>query len=159
MRKLTEQDLTNIIGMKRCGYTIEKARVKRGPYRDSDHYGFVLCKSIEGNYVTWQFHLDENEKPTVYWGHYFLKEYDKALLDFTTRDNDDPPGESQPPRLFNVTISEELRRSVTVSATSREEAEQIVNDDWSAGQHVLGADDFCRVAITAYEYDGGGADG
>jgi len=88
MRKLTEQDLTNIIGRSFKGHTVEKARVKRGDLRDSDHYGFILAKTADGHCVTWQFHLDENDKPTVYWGHYFMEKYDKAVWDYDNRDAD-----------------------------------------------------------------------
>jgi len=80
-----KSDLTNIIGRKFKGHKVEKARVKRGEFRDSDHYGIVLAKNSHGHYVTWQFHLDENDTPNVYWGHYFLEDRDKAIKDFDTR--------------------------------------------------------------------------
>jgi hypothetical protein len=66
MRRLTEQDIENIIGSTiKCHY-IETARIKDGPYTDSDHYGFVLGRNAHGHYVTWHFHLLENESVSVY---------------------------------------------------------------------------------------------
>jgi hypothetical protein len=84
MRKLTEQDLAAIIGGVVEGYTIEKARIKGGEFTDSDHYGIVLGKDSSGDYVTWQFHLID-EKPNVYWGHYFAQDRDAAVRDFNAR--------------------------------------------------------------------------
>ena len=85
MRKLTEQDLAAIIGTAQAGYVIQRARVKAGIYTDSDHYGIALghCEKTGLN-VTWQWHLDENEKPSVYWGHY-IKCPEKALQDYEER--------------------------------------------------------------------------
>ena len=86
MRKLTEQDLAAIIGTTQAGYTIQKARVKGGEFIDSDHYGIALghC-SHTGLNVTWQWHLDEKERPDFYWGHY-IECPKKALLDYETRE-------------------------------------------------------------------------
>ena len=83
MRKLTEQDLTTLIGTVQSGYTIRRARVKEGTFSDSDHYGIVLAKSECGSWVTWQFHLDD-EKPSIYWGHY-LETEETALADYEAR--------------------------------------------------------------------------
>ena len=44
---------------------------------------------------------------------------------------------------FDVTITETLKLTVSVEASSKEEAEQMVNDQWRAGDHVLDAD-WCR---------------
>jgi len=86
MRKLTEQDLTALIGTVQSGYTIRRARVKEGTFSDSDHYGIVLaeCESESGLWVTWQFHL-EDEKPSIYWGHY-LESEETALADYEARE-------------------------------------------------------------------------
>ena len=65
MRKLIERDLTAIIGTTISGYE--------------------LGRNPNGNYVTWQFHLDENENPSVYWGHYLTDNRDCAIHDFNTR--------------------------------------------------------------------------
>jgi hypothetical protein len=86
MRKLTDCDLRNIAGSTIQGYHVEGVRVKRGNFSDSDHYGIILAKSPEGHYVTWQFHLDEDDKLTVYWGHYFMENRDTALHDFNVRE-------------------------------------------------------------------------
>ena len=88
MRKLTEADMTNIAGMTFEGYTVEDVRIKYGSFTDGDHYGIILAKNRNGHYVTWQFHLDENEKPTIYWGHYHMEKRDAALRDFDTRDSE-----------------------------------------------------------------------
>jgi len=55
IRKLTEHDISAIIGTNVDGYTIENARIKGGRFTDSDHYGILLGKNAIGNYVTWQF--------------------------------------------------------------------------------------------------------
>ena len=46
---------------------------------------------------------------------------------------------------FDVTITETLKFTVSVEASSKEEAEQMVNDQWRAGDHVLDADNFVDV--------------
>ena len=86
MRKLTEADMTSIIGMTIEGYHVEQVRVKRGSCTDSDHYGILLCRNDRDRYVTWQWHLDENEEVTTYWGHYFMENRDAAVRDFNTRE-------------------------------------------------------------------------
>ena len=83
MRKLTEKDLTALIDTVHNGYTIERMRVKGGTFSDSDHYGIVLGRSDCGNWVTWQFHL-EDERPEYYWGHYIEKEF-AAIADYEER--------------------------------------------------------------------------
>lgn len=85
MRKLTENDITAIIGTTESGYKILKARVKGGGFSDSDHYGIVLGQNGRGHMVTWQFHLLEDEKPTYYWGHYLMEKHEAALEDYETR--------------------------------------------------------------------------
>jgi len=84
MRKLTEQDLTAIIGTVHHGYTIKYARVKQGNFSDSDHYGIVLGIDEKEGCVTWQFHLDD-DTPNLYWGHYIDSECD-ALVDYNARE-------------------------------------------------------------------------
>ena len=91
MRKLTDYDMINLAGLIINGYKVNGVRIKRGELSDSDHYGIILGKSeSSGNYATWQFHL-EDEEPSLYWGHYFMEDYDAALNDFNTRDQDQPP--------------------------------------------------------------------
>ena len=87
MRKLTEQDMAAVIGRAHCGYTIERARVKTGEFSDSDHYGIVLARSDSGKYVTWQFHLID-EQPSYYWGRYHMENQEAAFKDFETRGTD-----------------------------------------------------------------------
>lgn len=48
---------------------------------------------------------------------------------------------------FDVTITETLKLTVSVEASSKEEAEQMVNDQWRAGDHVLDADNFVDVVF------------
>ena len=83
MRKLTESDLTAIVGTVNSGYTILRARVKDGSYSDSDNYGIVLARNAKGSYVTWQFHL-EGDTPELYWGH-FVDNEESAVADYESR--------------------------------------------------------------------------
>lgn len=46
---------------------------------------------------------------------------------------------------YRVTITETLKRTVDVTAESKEAAEQIVNDEWYIGKHILISDDFTGV--------------
>ena len=85
MRRLTKRDIEKITGTTVKGYVIEAARIKNGPFIDSDHYGFLLGRNAHGEYVTWHFHLLEDESIYVYWGHYFMEDRDAALRDFETR--------------------------------------------------------------------------
>jgi len=164
MRKLTDRDLTNIAGLTFNGYKVEGVRVKRGPYTDSDHYGIILARSASGMYVTWQFHLDENEKPSTYWGHYY-PEREAAIKDFHTRDLGGEAEEAETttapdsPRLFKVRITETLQKAVTVEASNREEAERIISERWRNGEYVLGAEDFTGMAeFTTWENNGKGSE-
>lgn len=86
MRRLTENDLAEIAGTVISGYHVENARVKRGNFTDSDHYGIVLGKNQQEHYVTWQFHLLDDETVSAYWGHYFMENSEAAVRDFNTRD-------------------------------------------------------------------------
>ena len=85
MRKLTGQDIQNVIGFTIEGFRVEAARIKNGPSTDSDHYGFLLARNAHGCYVTWRFHLLEDESISAYWGHYFQDDRDAAVRDFDTR--------------------------------------------------------------------------
>lgn len=78
MRKLTDQDLTDIAGMTIQGYHVEGVRVKRGAFTDSDNYGIILGKDSQNCYVTWQFHLLEDNSISAYWGHYFADDHEAA---------------------------------------------------------------------------------
>ena len=91
MRKLTDNDLKNIAGSTVQGHYVEDVRITRGQFSDSDHYGVILGQSEKGCYVTWAFHLDEDDKVSVYWGHYFICDRDAAIRDFNTRDEDGHP--------------------------------------------------------------------
>jgi len=85
MRRITEKDLNDIIGMVNVGYTIVRARVMTDKeFSDSDHYGIALCKNEKGSWVTWQFHYLEDESVSIYWGHYYDDE-ETALADYETR--------------------------------------------------------------------------
>ena len=46
---------------------------------------------------------------------------------------------------YDITIRETLEKTVAVEADSREEARQIVSDNWKKGEYVLDADDFKDV--------------
>ena len=46
---------------------------------------------------------------------------------------------------FDVTIAETLKLTVSVEASSKEEAQQMVSDQWHAGDHILDADNFVEV--------------
>ena len=85
MRKLTERDIQGIIGSTIEGFRVEAARIKNGPFIDSDHYGFILARNAHGCYVTWRFHLLEDESVSAYWVHCFQEDRDAAVRDFDTR--------------------------------------------------------------------------
>lgn len=46
---------------------------------------------------------------------------------------------------FDVTITETLKLTVSVEASSKEEARQMVSDQWHAGDHILDVDNFVEV--------------
>ena len=48
---------------------------------------------------------------------------------------------------FDVTITETLKLTVSVEASSKEEAQQMVSDQWHAGDHILDADKFCGGGV------------
>jgi len=140
IRKLTKQDIINLMGTAHKGYHIEDVRIKKGACTDSDHYGILLGRSTCGDYVTWQFHFDDDEL-SVYWGHYFAENKDAALHDFNSRDLD--------AKYFKVTITETLKLTVEVEAKDPQEAEQIASDNWRNSMYVLGADNFVGVEFEA----------
>lgn len=141
MRKLTDNDLANIAGTTVQGYHVENVRVKRGNFTDSDHYGIVLGKNQSDHYVTWQFHLLEDETVSIYWGHYFMENQQAAIRDFENRDLD--------MQAFKVKITETLELTVEVEAKGQQQAEQMVADNWKAGDYVLDADNFVDVEFDA----------
>lgn len=141
MRKLTEEDLSKIVGSMVKGYRVEAARIKQGPFIDSDHYGFILGQNSKGQYVTWEFHLTEDESVSVYWGHYIM-DREEALRDFDARSMGFP-------QWFDVTITERLELVVRVEARSPTEAERIVIDDWKRQEYVLGPECFAGVEFEA----------
>ena len=49
---------------------------------------------------------------------------------------------------FSVTITETLKRTVTVKAESRTEAIHTVNDNYYNSKYILSADDFDGVSFT-----------
>lgn len=53
-------------------------------------------------------------------------------------------------KLYTVTITETLRKTVTVDATSLCEAEEKVTEEYYDELHILTADDFSDVDFTAH---------
>ncbi len=51
--------------------------------------------------------------------------------------------------MFNVTITEILKKTVKAEANDRQEAEQAVYDEWRTGKYILDADNFVEVKIEA----------
>lgn len=145
MRRLMDEDLAGIVGRTIQGYRIEAARIKQGPLVDSDHYGFLLGRNTVGEYVTWQFHLLDDESVSVYWGHY-IRDREETLRDFDVRCMGSP-------QWFDVTITETLQLTVRVEARSQQEAEQIVSDDWKKQEFVLGPECFARVEFDVTPVD------
>ena len=58
-------------------------------------------------------------------------------------------GDGEGTRTFEVTITETLQQTVTVTAGSQSEAEEVVQDEWNAQDHILDADNFVGVKFTA----------
>ena len=142
MRKLTDDDLTAIIGTDICGYRVEAARVKRGEFTDTDHYGIILAVSAEGYHVTWEFHILDDNTPKAYWGRYHMEDMKTALKDYETRD-------LYLNKQFTVTIIETLKMTVEVEAYDEWEAKQIVSDNWSKGEYILDSEHFTGVVFEA----------
>lgn len=139
--RLTEQDVANITGTTIKGYRVEAVKIKSGPFVDSDHYGIILGKNTKDEYVTWEFHLKDDESVFVYWGH-FIMDREEAFRDFNARGIDSP-------QWFDVTITETLQLTVRVEARSQQEAEQIVSNDWKKQEYVLGPECFAGVEFQA----------
>lgn len=137
MRRLSEQDIANITGSTIKGYHVIAAKVKKGPFIGSDHYGIILGKNTRDEYVTWEFHLKDDESLAVYWEH-FIMDREEALRDFNARGTDCP-------QWFDVTITETFALIVRVEAHSRQEAEQIVSTDWRKREFVLGPECFSGI--------------
>lgn len=148
MRRLTEQDLENIVGSVIERYYVEQARIKAGPFTDSDCYGFILGRNVKDEYVTWQFHLLDDGTVSTYWGHYFMKGKEAAIEDFNTRARDSLP------KKFKVTIIETLKMDIEVEADDRGQAEQAVADRWKNGKYILDADNFAGVEFETVLADG-----
>lgn len=53
--------------------------------------------------------------------------------------------ETSQPRLFKVTITETLRRTVEVEANDPGDAEQMVSDGWHNSKYILDSEDFTDV--------------
>jgi len=98
---------------------------------------------MRSEYVTWEFHLREDESVSVYWGHY-ISDREEALRDFEARSTG-----GSPTRWFDVTVTERLELTVRVEAHSRQEAEQIVSTDWKRQEYVLGPECFAGVEFEA----------
>ena len=86
MRKLTEQDMFNIAGSTIQGFYVEYIKIKGSKFTENNQYGIILGKNIENCYVTWQFHINENEEVIVYSERYFKEDKEAALQDFYNRD-------------------------------------------------------------------------
>jgi hypothetical protein len=54
-------------------------------------------------------------------------------------------------REYDVTITETLRKTVTVEAESMAEAKQRVEDEWKNGDYILDAEDFVKVEFESAE--------
>lgn len=141
MRRLTKQDISNIIGTTIKGYRVVAAKVQRMPCADSDNYGIVLGRNAQNQYVTWEFHLLKDDSIFVYWAHYIM-EQEEALRDFRARGSDSP-------QWFDVTVTETLELVVRVEARSPEEAERSVSKDWRTKEFVLGPEHFSSVGFKA----------
>lgn len=137
MRRLTEADLEKITGGMIRDYRIETAKIKRGPFTDSDNYGIILAKNPRGEYVTWQFHLLGDESVSAYWGHY-MTDRKEALRDFEARSQDTL-------QKFHVTITETYQMTIGVEADSPKEAERLISRDWEGRQFTLGPECFAGV--------------
>lgn len=149
MRKLTGEDLEKIKGNTIKGYRVEAAKIKRGPFVDSDHSGIILGKNTKEQYVTWEFHLLPDESVSVYCGHY-IADREEALRDYNARGMDAP-------QKFLVTVTETLQLTIEIEADSRQKAEQIVSNDWRKGEFVLGPECFAGVeleTVAVEEQDG-----
>ena len=146
MRRLTQEDLDRIIGSTITGYYVEAAKIKKGPFIDSDNYGFILGKNRANEYVTWQFHLLDDDSVSVYWGHY-IPDREEALRDYNARGVDAP-------QKFLVTVTETFQLTIEIETDSRQKAEQIVSADWRKKTFTLGPECFAGVEFEAVPVTG-----
>lgn len=146
MRKLTDGDFARIVGSSIQGYHIEAAKIKNGPFADSDHYGIILGKNSRDMYVTWEFHLREDGSVSAYWGHY-IQDREEALRDFNAQGVDAP-------QKFHVTVTETFQLTIAIEADSKEKAEQVVSADWRKGEFTLGLECLAGVEFEAVSMDG-----
>lgn len=137
MRKLTEEDISRITGSTIKGYRVIAAKIKKGPFIDSDHYGIILGVNPQIQYVTWEFHLLDDESVSVYWEHYIMNR-EEALRDFNTRG-------VEALQEFHVTVTETFQLTIAIETDSKERAEQIVSADWRKGEFTLGPECFAGV--------------
>lgn len=139
MRRLMEEDLDEVIGSTIEGYHIVAAKVKKGPFVDSDHYGVILGKNAKDQYATWEFRLLNDESVSVYWGHY-IADREEALRDYNTRG-------AEALQTFHVTVTETFQLTIEIEADSKQKAEQIVSADWRKREFVLGPESFAGVTF------------
>ncbi len=59
-------------------------------------------------------------------------------------------------RKYSVTITETLKRMVTVTADDQMQAEQMVSDGWHDSKYILGSEDFVDVEFEAKPIADGG---
>ncbi len=52
-------------------------------------------------------------------------------------------------RKYSVTITETLKRMVTITADDQMQAEQMVSDGWHDSKYILGSEDFVDVEFEA----------
>ena len=52
-------------------------------------------------------------------------------------------------KVFNVTITETLKKTVQIKANNHDEAEQIASDNWRSSEYILDAECFSGVAFKA----------
>lgn len=52
MRRLADGDLADIKGQTIQGYRVVAAKIRQGPFVDSDHCGVMLGKNAREEYVT-----------------------------------------------------------------------------------------------------------
>lgn len=125
--------------LKRVGeYSLKECKPYSSYPEDSYLIDILAYNYNKDTYVTW---LYNNSTKTLQHGHYDFKTYDRAYEDFMKR------GLQNNIEEYTIDIVEELRRSVTVSANSREQAEEIVLKMYRDGEVILGAEDFTRYEI------------
>lgn len=55
-------------------------------------------------------------------------------------------------KMYEVTITETLQRTILIRAECQEEAEEAIEDTWKEERYVLNADDFVGVKFEAKEH-------